>query len=90
MLILGDGPEREGFKRRARLLGIEKQVIFETKVSDIEPFLKSANLLIVTDTDADSEELVLKGAASGIPMVMARTEKEKTLLLMVIQLFSVM
>ncbi|USN91819.1 MAG: glycosyltransferase [Candidatus Nomurabacteria bacterium] len=77
MLILGDGPEREGFKRRARLLGIEKQVIFETKVSDIEPFLKSANLLIVTDTDADSEELVLKGAASGIPMVMARTEKRE-------------
>lgn len=77
MVVLGDGPARPEFQKRAKLLGIEKQVVFEDKESDIVPYLKSANILIVTDTDTDSEELVLKGAAAGIPMVMSRTEKRE-------------
>ena len=77
LIVLGDGPARGEFQKRARLLEIEKQVVFETKVQDIVPYLKSANILIVTDIDAESEELVLKGAAAGIPMIMARTEKRE-------------
>tara|TARA_B100000508_G_scaffold129572_1_gene116109 strand:- start:749 stop:2086 length:1338 start_codon:yes stop_codon:yes gene_type:complete len=79
MVVIGDGVARGEFQKRTKVLEIEKQVIFETKVSDSVPYLKSANLLVVTDTDTDSEELVLKGAASGIPMVMARTEKREDL-----------
>lgn len=77
MIVIGDGKARGEFERRSKLLEIEQQVVFESKISDVVPYLKSANLLIVTDTDADSEELVLKAAASGIPMVMARTEKRE-------------
>lgn len=77
MIVIGDGNAIGEFKRRAKLLEIEQQVVFESKISDIVPYIKSANILIVTDTDADSEELVLKGAAAGIPMVMARTEKRE-------------
>lgn len=44
---------------------------------------------MVSDTTPDSEELVLKGAAAGIPMVMSRTEKEKIFLNMENQLFFV-
>lgn len=75
MIVLGDGPAKREFEHRAKILDIEQQVIFETRTSNIIPYLKSANMLIVTDTDMESEEVVLKGAASGIPMVMARTEK---------------
>jgi glycosyltransferase involved in cell wall biosynthesis len=77
MIVLGDGEARGEFEKRTKLLGIERQVVFETKVFDIVPYLKSANLMIVTDTDTDSEEFVLKGAAAGIPMVMSRTEKRE-------------
>jgi glycosyltransferase involved in cell wall biosynthesis len=77
MIVLGDGPARREFEKRAKILGIEQQVVFEPKLSDIVPYLKSANLMIVTDTDSDSEDLVLKGSAAGIPMVIARTEKRE-------------
>lgn len=74
LIVLGDGNARSEFTKRAKTQGIERQVIFEPRVSDPVPYLKSATILIVTDTDADSEEVVLKGAAAGIPMIMARTE----------------
>jgi glycosyltransferase involved in cell wall biosynthesis len=77
MIVLGDGSSRGEFEQRAKMLGIERQVVFETKVGDVVPYLKSANLLVVTDTDQESEEVVLKGAATGVPMVMARTEKRE-------------
>jgi glycosyltransferase involved in cell wall biosynthesis len=74
MVVLGDGPAKPEFYKRAKLLGIEKQVVFESRVEDIVPYLKSANIMIVTDTDADSDEVILKGAAAGIPVIMSRTE----------------
>jgi len=77
MVVLGDGVAKSEFVRRARILEIQRQVIFETKVPDTTAYLKSAHILIVTDTDGDSDELVLKAAACGIPMVMARNEKRE-------------
>jgi len=77
MVVLGDGVAKSEFAKRARVLEIEKQVIFETRVPDATAYLKSAHILIVTDTDGDSDELVLKAAACGIPMVMARNEKRE-------------
>jgi len=77
LIVLGGGPSQGEFKRRTKILGIEQQVVFDDKVTDIVPYLKSANLMIVTDSDSDSEDLVLKGAAAGIPMVMARTERRE-------------
>lgn len=80
MIVLGDGPARSEFQKRTKTLGIDEQVIFETKVTDVISYLKAANILIVTDTTADSEELVIKGAAAGIPMVVSRTEKREDVL----------
>ena len=73
LIVLGDGPAKKEFEERARALGIEEQVVFESEVKDDVPYLKSANVLIVPDVNPESEEVVLRGAASGIPMVMART-----------------
>jgi glycosyltransferase involved in cell wall biosynthesis len=74
LVILGDGPARKEFTKRASLLGIEKQVVFETRVSDTTPYLKSAHVLIVSDTDSDGDDVALRGAAAGIPLVLAHNQ----------------
>lgn len=77
MVILGDGLAKKEFQRRAKILGIEEQVVFESNVSDVVPYLKSANLLITTDTDSDADQIVLQGAAAGIPLIMSRTPRRE-------------
>lgn len=74
MVVIGEGPAQGEFEKRAKLLGIERQVVFEKRGADIDTYLKSANMLIVTDVDPESEEIVLRGAAAGIPMVMSQTD----------------
>ena len=74
LLILGDGKEKAEITKRAKLLGIERQVIVESREVHLTSYLKSSNILFVSQTSVESEELVLKGAAAGIPMIMTRTE----------------
>jgi len=74
MIVLGDGPAYRDCVKRAKLLGIEEQLVFERGRRDRVQYLKAANLLIVTDTDPQSEELVLQAAGAQIPMVMVWTE----------------
>ncbi len=73
LIVIGEGPAKKEFEERAKILGISEQVVFETDIKDDAPYLKSANVLIVPDTDQLSEEVALRGAAAGIPMVLART-----------------
>jgi glycosyltransferase involved in cell wall biosynthesis len=75
LIVIGNGSARKEFEERARMLQVHEQVVFETqlKESEIIPYLKSANVLIVPDTTPESEEIVLRGAAAGIPLVLART-----------------
>jgi len=74
MIVLGDGPAYRDCVKRAKLLGIEQQLVFERRSRDRVQYLKAANLLIVTDTDPQSEELVLQAAGAQIPMIMTWTE----------------
>lgn len=78
-VVLGQGPGQKEFATRAEMLQVEKQVVFEPRVEDVVPYLKSANVLIVPDTNPESEELVLKGAAAGIPLIIARTPAREDL-----------
>tara|TARA_B100002051_G_scaffold276730_2_gene327301 strand:+ start:5295 stop:6608 length:1314 start_codon:yes stop_codon:yes gene_type:complete len=77
LLVLSDGKMRGVFEKKVKTLGIEDQVVFIKNNKDIVPYLKSANLLVVSDVDSESEEVVLKGAACGIPMVLAKTQKRE-------------
>ena len=77
MIVLGDGPAKGEFQKRTKILGIEEQVVFESRVDNVVPYLKSANILLITDTDGDSDEIALKGAAAGIPLVLSRTERRE-------------
>lgn len=73
MVVLGDGPAKKEFEERTKILGIKEQVVFESSIKDVTPYLKSANVLIVPDTNPESEEITLQGAGAGIPMILART-----------------
>jgi glycosyltransferase involved in cell wall biosynthesis len=73
LIAIGNGPAKREYAERAEMFKIKEQVVFEPRVADIVPYLKSANVLIVPDTTPESEELVLKGAAAGIPMIVAKT-----------------
>ena len=77
MVVLGDGPAKAEFQKRAKLLGIQDQIVFESKVTDTVPYLKSASLLLATDIDADSDETVLQAAAANLPTIMSRTPKRE-------------
>lgn len=74
MIVIGDGPAKAEFQKRAKVLGIEKQLVFERAIDNEYSYLKSANVLLVTDTDEASNEIVLKGAAAGIPLILAENE----------------
>jgi len=79
LVILGDGPARPEFEKRTKILQLERQVVFERRAVDRLSYLKSAQLLVVTDTDEASEELVKEAAAVGIPMILANTPKRADL-----------
>lgn len=79
LVVVGDGPAKGEFQKRTKILGIEEQVVFDTKTEDIVPLLKSANILLATDTDLDSDEVIMKAAAAGVPMIMSRTPKREDL-----------
>jgi glycosyltransferase involved in cell wall biosynthesis len=74
MFIVGDGGAKKEFMERTKVLGIDKQVIFDDKNKNDLIYLKSASVLIVPDTTPVSEDLVLKAAAAGIPMILAKTD----------------
>lgn len=74
LVIIGEGPAKAEFQKRAAILGITEQVVFESSVSDVVAYLKSANVLVVSDTDADADDMALRGAAAGIPLIVARNQ----------------
>ncbi len=72
-VMVGNGPGVMECERRAELLGIKDQVIIERRADDVAQYVSSADALLVTDTDATADEVVLYAAAAGVPMVLART-----------------
>lgn len=73
LLVIGEGKARKEFEERAAILGVKEQVSFLGKIKDEISYLKTANVLIVTDTDPESEEIALRGAAAGIPLILSKT-----------------
>jgi len=72
-VVIGDGSAKSEFQERAKILGIANQVIFKPKVDDIAAHMKAADILLCTETNGESEDLVIKAAAVGLPIIMART-----------------
>jgi glycosyltransferase involved in cell wall biosynthesis len=73
LVMVGDGSGVLECYKRAELLGFKDQVIIERSVSELTDYFASADVLLVTDTDSDADEIVLWGAAAGIPLVITDT-----------------
>lgn len=71
LVVVGEGPAQSEFQKRANVLGIAGQVVFEKAQTDLSAYLKSANALVVSDQDGDADEFVLQGAAAGVPVIMS-------------------
>lgn len=77
LVIIGDGEARNELQKRAVLLGVPTQIVFEKSVEDISSYLKTADVLVVPDTDSFGDEVALQGAAAGIPLVLAKTQQRE-------------
>lgn len=73
LIVVGSGPTKKESQKRAEILGIQKQVVFVGEQESLLPYLQSAHILLCTDTTEASEEIVIKAAASGLPIICAET-----------------
>lgn len=72
-IMVGNGKGVMECERRATLLGIKDQVVIERRADDLEQYLASADVLLITDSNSTADEIALYGAAAGVPMVVSRT-----------------
>jgi glycosyltransferase involved in cell wall biosynthesis len=62
LVIVGTGPAKADLEKRVKRLKLERHVVFETAVTKQNDYLKTTDVLIVTDTTSASDELVIQGA----------------------------
>lgn len=79
MVVVGDGPNKKEFQQRAEILGIKEQILFISDTSRLLSYLRSADVLMCTDVTEASDELVIKAAAAGLPLIIAETALRKDL-----------
>jgi len=74
LVVLGKGPAKQLFMEKSQLLGIERSVVFVNDVENLLSYMKSADLFVCTDTAEDSDVMILRAAAAGLPTVMYETD----------------
>lgn len=74
LVVLGEGSKLPQLRERAELLGIAAQVIFKNRVDDLPTQLRAADVVLCVDVDEASDIKILKAAALGRPLVIARDE----------------
>lgn len=73
LIVLGDGPMRKACQKKIKQIGLESQVVFPEKIPNVVSYLKTADVLSVTDSHAVADEITLQGAVAGIPTLMQET-----------------
>jgi glycosyltransferase involved in cell wall biosynthesis len=69
LTILGDGPERPNLERLARSLGISGRVDMPGFVEDVVPWLRSADLFVLSSDYEGLPAVVLEALACDVPVV---------------------
>lgn len=67
--LVGDGPEREAIRERARSLGIADRVDILPWTDDVASFLGSLNLFVMPSRDEGFGMALVEALASGVPVV---------------------
>ncbi len=73
LVVVGNGVTKKEAEKRALILGIKEQVVFEPDETKLIIYLKSADILLCTDTTEASDEVVIKAAAAGLPILASET-----------------
>lgn len=79
LVVIGEGPARDLFTEKVKLLGIQKNVVFQRQADDLASYLKTADLMVEMDAGEDAEVRVLQAAAAGLPMVVVATDLRRDL-----------
>tara|TARA_B100000745_G_C20153107_1_gene395257 strand:- start:2528 stop:3868 length:1341 start_codon:yes stop_codon:yes gene_type:complete len=74
LVILGDGPAKELFEEKVKILNLQKNVVFVTGKDDIISYYKTADLFIEAGTSAASEEHILRAVGAELPIVAYETD----------------
>ena len=70
LVIVGEGPDREGYESRIRDHGLEKNVILERWRDDLASFYKSFDLFLMSSDYEGWGRAVIEAMAAGLPIVM--------------------
>lgn len=79
LVVVGDGHAKGLFVEKSKILGIEKNVVFEPSTTDMYSILKTSDVLIEDNTSQDSEIRVMRAASVGLPLIIAETDLRKDL-----------
>ncbi len=74
LIVIGDGPARDLFTQKVKLLGIERSVVFERSIEDLASYLKTANALVEVSVGEDGDARVMQAAAAGLPIIAKANE----------------
>ena len=69
LVIIGDGERRAALEKTILEYGLQDRIVFGSPDTDLLSCMKSAQVLIHTSEDPSEDELVLKAAAVGLPIV---------------------
>ncbi len=70
LVIVGDGPDRPGYERRIRDLGLSSSVLLEPWRDDLPAFLKSFDLFLLPSNYEGWGRACIEAAAAGLPVIM--------------------
>lgn len=80
LVIVGEGPERKRLMARARKLGLERKVAFESSGENISSYYKTANVFLVTALYEEYGDTIAEAAACGIAIVASNVGIASTLI----------
>ena len=72
VVIVGDGPERDRIRRRAKQLGISDLMFMVGQQSDVIPFFTMAELMVLPSHSEGSPNVLLEAMAAGLPSIATR------------------
>jgi glycosyltransferase involved in cell wall biosynthesis len=72
LVVAGDGPAKKEFEQRAEILGVKEQVVFLKDTGLLPQYFKNADILLCTDVTEASDDIVVKAAAAGLPILAAQ------------------
>jgi glycosyltransferase involved in cell wall biosynthesis len=69
LLLVGDGPLREGLQAQARALGVDGAVHFVGRLEDVRPALAAMDVFVLPSREEGMSNALLEAMAAGRPVV---------------------